>query len=64
MHDKLQPSGKCKVLRKRSRAIDPTFEDFEIEELIPYPPVEERLKTLDIKYLSAHKPRNVPENQI
>ena len=53
-----------KVLKKRLRAIDPTFEDFEVEELILYAPVKERLKTLDIKYLSAYKPQKVPEKQI
>ncbi|HVO66799.1 MAG TPA: radical SAM protein [Syntrophales bacterium] len=58
------PPENVKVLRKRLRAIDPAFEDFEIEELILYPPVEERLKTLNIKYLSAYKPRNIPNEQV
>jgi uncharacterized Fe-S cluster-containing radical SAM superfamily protein len=58
------PPENVKALRKRLRTIDPAFEDFEVEELILYPPVKERLKTLNIKYLSAYKPQNLPEEQV
>ncbi|MFN3396609.1 MAG: radical SAM protein [Thermodesulfovibrionales bacterium] len=53
-----------KSSRKRLRAIHPAFEDFEVEELILYPHVEERLKRLDITYYSAYRPDNIPPEQV
>lgn len=53
-----------RALRKRLRAIDPAFEDFEVEELILYPAVEERLRAHRIRYLSACRPRNIPDGQV
>jgi len=51
-------------LRKYYRAIHADFEDFETEEIILYPHVEERLKKLGITYYVAHRPDNIPSEQI
>lgn len=40
------------------------FNDLEVEELILYPAVEERLKRLGIRFASAHQPSCVPPEQI
>jgi hypothetical protein len=48
----------------RLKAIHPDFEDSEVEELILYPHVEKRLKKMNIPYLTAHKPDNIPLEQI
>ncbi|MCL4537052.1 MAG: radical SAM protein [Nitrospirae bacterium] len=53
-----------KALRKRLKTIHPAFEDFEVEELILYPHVEERLKRLNITYYTAYRPDNIPPEQI
>lgn len=53
-----------KALRKRLKTIHPAFEDFEVEELILYPQVEERLKKLNITYYTAHRPDNISSEQI
>jgi uncharacterized Fe-S cluster-containing radical SAM superfamily protein len=52
------------TLRKRLRAINPAFEDFEVEELILYPAVEERLKKLKIEFRTGHRPDKIPFEQI
>lgn len=52
------------ALRKRLKEIDPGLEDFEVEELILYPSVEERLKKLKIGYLSGYRPDRIPKEQI
>ncbi len=52
------------ALRKRLKEINPAFRDFEIEELILYPPVEERLKKLKLGYLTAYRPEGIPAEQI
>lgn len=51
-------------LRIRLKEIHPSLEDFEPEELILYPHIEERLKQRNIKYFSAYKPDNIPPDQI
>jgi hypothetical protein len=51
-------------LRKRLKALNPAFEDFEVEELILYPSVEERLKRLKVSYITGHSPENIPAEQI
>ena len=48
------------TLRKRLKVINPAFEDFEVEELILYPSVDERLKKLKIDYRTGHRPDNIP----
>jgi uncharacterized Fe-S cluster-containing radical SAM superfamily protein len=53
-----------RTLRKRLRAINPVFEDFEVEELILYPNVEERLKRLKIDFRTGYKPDKIPFEQI
>lgn len=52
------------ALRKRLKAINPAFENFEVEELILYPAVEERLKKLKISYATGHSPECIPPEQI
>lgn len=51
-------------LGRRLKIIHPSFEDFEKEELILYPAVEERLKKLGVQYFIAHRPEDVPKEQI
>jgi len=58
------PRENIASLKKRLRAIDPAFEDFEIEELILYPAVEERLKKMKLRYFTAHRPDRIPAEQI
>jgi uncharacterized Fe-S cluster-containing radical SAM superfamily protein len=58
------PPENIKALRKRLKTIRSAFEDFEVEEIILYPHVEERLKKIDIPYYTAHRPDNVPTEQI
>ncbi|MDI6729101.1 MAG: radical SAM protein [Thermodesulfovibrionales bacterium] len=53
-----------KALRKRLKAIHPAFEEFEAEELILYPHVEERLKRLNITYYTSYRPDNIPPEQV
>jgi len=53
-----------KALRSRLKAIHVDFEDFETEEIILYPHVEERLKKLGITYYAAHRPDYIPSEQI
>ncbi len=48
------------ALRKRLKAINPAFENFEVEELILYPSVEERLKKLKVDYITWHMPESIP----
>lgn len=56
--------GNIMALRKRLKTIDPAFEDFEVEDLILYPSVEERLKKLKIDYRTGHSPDNIPTELI
>jgi len=58
------PRENIQALKKRLRAIDPAFEDFEVEELILYPAVLERLKKRDIRYLTGYRPDGIPSEQI
>ena len=51
-------------LRKRLKAIQPSFEDFEIEELILYPSIEKRLKKMKVGYRTGHRPDRIPAEQI
>jgi uncharacterized Fe-S cluster-containing radical SAM superfamily protein len=53
-----------RALRKRLKTLNPAFEDFEVEELILYPSVKERLKRLKVGYITGHKPENIPAEQI
>jgi uncharacterized Fe-S cluster-containing radical SAM superfamily protein len=58
------PRENIAALRKRLRAIDPDFEDFEVEELILYPAVEARLRKIKLRYFTAHRPDRIPAEQI
>jgi uncharacterized Fe-S cluster-containing radical SAM superfamily protein len=58
------PTENIITLRKRLRAVNPVFEDFEVEELILYPSVEKRLKELRVDYLTGHKTDSIPDEQI
>lgn len=51
-------------LRERLRAIHPPFEDFEVEELILYPSVEERLRKSGLHYRTGHRPQSIPSEQV
>ncbi len=51
-------------LRERLKKINPAFEDFEVEEVILYPPVEQRLKKLNMDYMKGHKTDNIPDRLI
>ncbi len=57
-------SDNLKALRKRLRSIHHSYEDFEIEELILYPHIAERLDRLGIRYRTAHRPQSIPLSQI
>lgn len=58
------PAENIIVLRKRLKAINPAFQDFEVEELFLYPSVEERLKRSKVEYVTGYKPKAVPPEQI
>ena len=53
-----------KALRARLREIDEDFEDFEVEELMLYGKVEERLLKAGLAYDSAHEPTRSPPEQV
>jgi uncharacterized Fe-S cluster-containing radical SAM superfamily protein len=58
------PPKNIQVLKKRLKAIKSSFGDFEIEELILYPAIEERLRKLKIHYFTGYRPDRVPTEQI
>lgn len=58
------PLDNIKGLRMRLKEIHPSLEEFEPEELILYPHIEERLKRLNIRYYSAYSPDKIPPEQI
>jgi len=51
-------------LRKRLKAIDRSFEDMEIEELVLWGDVEERLRKARIGYRNASHPKDIPPEQV
>ena len=53
-----------KALRTRLREIDKDFEDFEVEELVLYGNVEERLMKAGLIYDTAHEPPCIPPEQV
>lgn len=55
---------KIAALKKRLRSIHPSFADFEVEELILYPAVAERIRKLGLPYHTAHRPDRVPPEQV
>ncbi len=58
------PRKNIMSLRERLKKINPAFEDFEVEEVILYPSVEERLKKLNVDYVTGNKPGNIPDRLI
>ncbi len=58
------PPDNIKALRRRLKNIHSKFEDFEVEEIILYPHVKERLKKFNLTYYTAHRPDNIPPEQI
>ncbi len=57
------PEG-IRDLRRRLSAIHSDFADFEVEELVLYGDVEERLRKANIAYRTAHKPNEIPQEQL
>lgn len=57
------PPENVKALQRRLGSIAPQFRDIEIEELVLYGDVEERLKKTGIHYTIAHEPEGIPPNQ-
>jgi len=53
-----------KALKSRLKTIHTGFQDFEIEQIILYPHVEERLKRVGVTYYTAYRPDNIPSEQI
>lgn len=51
-------------LRRQLASIHPAFADFEVEELILYPAVVERLRRRGLLYLSGHLPHALPPDQV
>jgi len=52
------------IEKLRERLMGMGFEDFEVEELVLYPAVEERLKRLGIRHGVSYKPSCIPPEQI
>jgi uncharacterized Fe-S cluster-containing radical SAM superfamily protein len=58
------PPAARESLRRHLSAIHRAFADFEVEELILYPAVVQRLKRRRIPYLSGYTPQGLPAEQI
>ena len=58
------PLENVRALRKRLEAVDTEFSDFEVEELVLYGSVEDRLKKTGLWPFTAHDPRRIPPQQI
>ncbi len=54
------PPANVSMLRKRLRSIHPSLAEFEVEELILYPAVAERIRKMNLPYRTAHQPDRVP----
>jgi uncharacterized Fe-S cluster-containing radical SAM superfamily protein len=52
------------TLRKRLKAIHSAFEEFEVEELVLYSNVKERLDRLGVGYRKAYAPDDIPPEQV
>ena len=53
-----------KTLKRRLREINEDFEDFEVEELVGYGKVEERLIKAGLLYHTAHEPSCIPPDRL
>lgn len=58
------PAQNVRALRKRLGRIAPRFKDLEIEELVLYGDVEERLRKAGLKYSTAYEPAGIPPEQV
>jgi len=58
------PRENIQALTKRLRRIHPSFEDVEIEELVLYGDLEERLRRSNIGYCRAYEPGEIPPEQV
>ena len=58
------PREDIQALAKRLGRIHFSFQNFEIEELVLYGDVEERLRRAKIGYGRAHEPREIPPEQV
>ena len=58
------PPSNIATLRERLAAIHPDFADFEVEELVLYGGVKERLERAGLAYRTAFEPRATPPSQI
>jgi uncharacterized Fe-S cluster-containing radical SAM superfamily protein len=57
--------GGLENLKERLRQIDPDFaEQVEIEELILYPHVVQRIQKFGLRHTTGHKPDRVPKEQV
>ena len=52
------------ALKERLKAIHPDFEEFEVEELVLYSNIKERLDRLGVRYRKAYTPDNIPSDQV
>lgn len=58
------PPEHIRALRKRLKAMNSVFENFEVEELMLYPEVVNRLRKSKVDYLTGHSPERIPAEQI
>jgi uncharacterized Fe-S cluster-containing radical SAM superfamily protein len=58
------PKENAQTLQKRLKEIHPSFEDFEVEELVFWGKVAERLEKAGIDYRSAYQPEGIPPEQV
>ena len=52
------------ALRKQLMAIDRSFGDIEIEEIVLWGDVEERLRKANLEYTTAYHPESIPPDQV
>ena len=62
--DKAATKDTVADLRRRLDKIDRDFEDIEIEELVLYGDVEDRLKKASIDHSKAYHPDGIPHEQV
>lgn len=53
-----------KAFRRRLREIHEDFEDFEVEEIVLYGTVEERLMKAGLSYNTSYEPECIPPGQV
>jgi hypothetical protein len=58
------PVDNVKALERRLGAINPSFADIEVEELVLWGDVQERLEKAAIEYGAAYEPQNIPPEQV